>query len=323
MSTPLRFIPDSAKRWTNASDERIAVVEVTIRTILGIYLLKPTERNRSLILGVLGRAQAQLGFELYGYAYLSNHGSLLVGVRDAVELAKLMEFIHGNIARELGRKEQSDWRGRFWGRRGRPILVLTDADLVSRLRYLLANSTKEGLVSHPSRWPGAHCARALCEGRAEHGAWVNRTKLRLLRSRAARKALVNESEATTHYRVHLHKLPCWADWSDEAYRQEVRKMCHDIRQEAAAERKATGRAVLGRKRLLRMSPHHRPDAVEKSPAPPVHCRERTLREGFIEAYRYFVSAYRAARKRLSGFVDACDLPKGGVPPVYSAAEHAT
>ena len=84
MSTPLRFIPDSAKRWTNASGERIAVVEVTIRTILGIYLLKPTERNRSLILGVLGRAQAQLGFELYGYAYLSNHGSLLVGVRDAI-----------------------------------------------------------------------------------------------------------------------------------------------------------------------------------------------------------------------------------------------
>ena len=75
MSTPLRFIPDEAKRFKNRSGESIAVVEITIRTILGIYLLKPTPRNKSLILGVLGRAKERLDFELYGYAYLSNHGS--------------------------------------------------------------------------------------------------------------------------------------------------------------------------------------------------------------------------------------------------------
>ena len=51
------------------------MVEVTIRTILGIYFLKPIVQNTHLILGILGRAKALLGFELYGYAYLSNHGS--------------------------------------------------------------------------------------------------------------------------------------------------------------------------------------------------------------------------------------------------------
>ena len=105
MSTPYRFIPDEAKRWKDSQGQPIAVVEVTIRTILGIYLLKPTPRNKSLILGILGRAKERLGFELYGYAYLSNHGSLLVGVRDAEHLARIMEFIHGNIARELGSRK--------------------------------------------------------------------------------------------------------------------------------------------------------------------------------------------------------------------------
>ena len=63
MSTPLRFIPDEAKRWTNKAGDPIAVVEVTIRTLLGIYLLKPTDRKRSLILGVLSRSQQWTGIE--------------------------------------------------------------------------------------------------------------------------------------------------------------------------------------------------------------------------------------------------------------------
>ena len=317
MSTPLRFIPEEAKRWTNKAGEPIAVVEVTIRTLLGIYLVKPTDRNRSLILGVLGRAQERIGFELYGYAYLSNHGSLLVGVRDSVELARLMEYIHGNIARELGRKEQSNWAGRFWGRRGRPILVLTDEDLVGRMRYLLANSTKEGLVVHPARWPGAHCARALCEGRADHGVWVDRTKLRLLRTRASQKRPVAQADATTHYRVRLDKLPCWTDLSDAQYQQRIREMCHDIRQQAVLERKLTKRPVLGRKRVLRMSPHHRPDQINRSPAPAVHCRDRGFRQWFIDAYRSFVAGYRAACKRLGALVDQCDVPPGGMATVVA------
>ena len=173
---------------------------------MGVYLLKPTDRNRSLILGVLGRAQEQLDFELYGYAYLSNHGSLLIGVRDAGHMARVMEFVHSNTARELGRTEHSNWRGRFGARRGRPILVLNPEDLVARMRYLLSNSTKEGLVSRPTRWPGAHCAKALCEGRFDVGVWVDRTTLGRLRRKAGAQ-WVSEAEATTHYRVRLHKLP--------------------------------------------------------------------------------------------------------------------
>ena len=117
MPTPLRYVPQDAKIWKDTKGRPIAVVEMTIRTILGLFLLKPTTRNTSLILGVLGRAKEQLDFELYGYAYLSNHGSLLLGIRSAQHLARIMEFINGNIARELGRAEQSNWQGRLSSQR--------------------------------------------------------------------------------------------------------------------------------------------------------------------------------------------------------------
>ena len=64
MSTPLRYVPEEAKLWKDVQGRAIAVVEMTIRTILGMFLLKPTPRNTSLILGVLGRAKKTLDFEL-------------------------------------------------------------------------------------------------------------------------------------------------------------------------------------------------------------------------------------------------------------------
>ena len=315
MSTPLRYIPEEAKVFTDTRGRPIAVVEVTIRTLLGIFLLKPTTRNTSLILGVLGRAQERLDFELYGYAYLSNHGSLLVGVRSAQHLAAIMEFVHGNIARELGRAEQSDWKGRFWGRRGRPILILSDEDLVSRLRYLLSNSTKENLVTRPTRWPGAHCARALCTGKPDVGAWVNRTELRDMGAAGPRKRRqAAEADATTHYRIKLEKLPCYRHLTDSEYQQMISEMCRQIASEAAAIRKQTGGGVVGTKRLLRMSAHHRPEQLDTSSAPPVHCAEVLVKEMFLDAYRAFVDGYKAAYQTLNDRLADCQFPPGGVPP---------
>ena len=134
MAAPLRFIPEETKLWTDPKGRPIAIAEVTIRTSQGRYLMKPTPENTDLLLGVIGRAQAVLDFELYAYAYLSNHGSMLVGVRSAQHLSRVMNYIHANIAKELSRKENSDWSGQFIGRRGRAILVLGDEELEGRLR---------------------------------------------------------------------------------------------------------------------------------------------------------------------------------------------
>ena len=103
MSSPLRFVPDAAKLWKDPTGNPIAIAEVTIRTLHGRYLMRPSSRSTSLILGVIAKAQEKYAFPLSGYAYLSNHGSILLGVKSAPHLSRIMNFIHSNIARELGR----------------------------------------------------------------------------------------------------------------------------------------------------------------------------------------------------------------------------
>ena len=318
MATPLRFIPDDTKLWPDRHGHPIAVVEVTTRTVQGRFLLKPTQENTSLILGVLGRAQRRYDFDLFGYAFLSNHYSLLLGVRSPEHLATTLCYINGNIARELGRTENSDWKEKFWGRRSRCILVLTDDDLRSRLRYLLANSTKEHLVKRPDRWPGAHCARPLCTGQQDTGAWVDRTELRRLRHIADKGRRVSQADATTYYPVRLSVLPCWAQLAASEQQGAVRQMCREISDQAAAERAASGGTVQGIKRLLRFSPHHKPDEMNSSPAPHVHCMDRALRIWFLQAYRRFVAAYQEAHSSLVRGLCAFRFPEGGPPPTRLA-----
>lgn len=312
MPTPLRYIPPD-HLWKDAKGRPTTVVEITIRTTQGRFLLKPTPKHTSRILGVLGRAQKNLDFELYAYSVLSNHMLLNVGVRDAKHQAAIMEFVNGNVARELGRRELSDWSGPFWSRRGRPIPVLDEADMVARLRYCLANGVKENLVSRCDRWPGAHAAGPLSTGKPVMGTWIDRTELGEKR-RKARGKLVDESECAIVYPVTLSKLPCWRDDTDAKYQARIKEMCREIEEAAAAERERTGATVLGPKRVLRYAPHHRPDHLGTSPAPKVHARDSAKRHAFIEALRTFTDAYRAAVKALREGLKTLAFPEGGIPP---------
>jgi hypothetical protein len=58
------------------------------------------------------------------------------------------------------------------------MTVITDEDAaqIERLRYVLAQSVKEGLVERLAQWPGVHCVEALLEGEALTGHWFDRTQ---------------------------------------------------------------------------------------------------------------------------------------------------
>ena len=316
MPSPKRFIPEEAKLWTDQKGRPIAVVEVTIRTIQGRYLFLPTERHTSLIRGVIGRALSMLDFELYGYAFLSNHGSMLIGVRDAHHLARVMNYIHSNIPRELGRPEHSDWKGGMLERRGRPIVVLGDGELEDRMRYVLSNGTKEHLVARPERYPGAHCARALCTGVMDYGTWIDRTEQRNMGPQGDDQHAATEADATTMYPIHLEQLPCRREMSKREYRQWIKYICREISDAAALERRETGKKVLGARRLVRFHPHYRPGKIAKSPAPFVHCNDQKLRKRFVKAYKAFCVAYRTACEAIHAGLTTFCFPEGGLPPTW-------
>jgi hypothetical protein len=68
------IIPEEYTHWTDSHGRDVAVVEITIRIVLGMFLLKPTQKNRWLIVAVMAHVQQCLKFDAYGYGRLWNHG---------------------------------------------------------------------------------------------------------------------------------------------------------------------------------------------------------------------------------------------------------
>ena len=152
MGRRLRFIPSGG-----------SLVEVTNRTIQGRFLLRPSAELNRLLIGVLGRAQRIYGVRLHACVVLSNHYHLLLTVESARQLAKFVGYFQGNLAKEAGRLHR--WRGPFWHRRYQHIVVSDEPEAqVARLRYIMANSCKENLVSSPLDWPGVSSIRPLLDG---------------------------------------------------------------------------------------------------------------------------------------------------------------
>ena len=310
MSTRTRYVPDEIRLWRDKQGRPISLVEVTIRCNAGMFLLVPRPEHVRIVLGVLGRAMAELDFELYGYGFLSNHGSYIICVRDEDHQARIMEYIHSNIARELRRKEYCNWKGRFWGRRGQPIPILSDDDVIDRMRYLISNGTKESLVERATQWPGAHCAKALCSGKTDMGLWIDRTGLCHSNRRQGRTMV---SCFETEYPVTLTQIPCWAGLSPDEYRDRFVEMCDDIADEARLQREASGtRGVLGAKAAMRMDPHHIPEEMDCSPAPLAHCKDEEGYNWFQKLYRRFCAQYRAATLALRASLKQFGFV-GGIP----------
>ena len=114
---------------------------------------------------------------------------------------------------------------------------------VDRLRYVLVNGVKEGLVARVEDWLGISLVKSLLTGGPVRGTWFSRTaeyraRLRGVDFEPRRYA----SEET----VVLSQLPCWRHLSPEGYRERTAELLQEINGDAAAERKRTGREPLGR-----------------------------------------------------------------------------
>jgi len=169
MPRPLRFVPDNS------------LVEVTTRTFQGRLLLRPSPELTDIILGIIGKAQALYGMTIHAFVFLSTHAHLLLSPSSAGQLARFMQFVNANVAKEAGRLH--DWRDRLWSRRYRAIVVADDTAAHARLRYVMAHGAKEGLSGSPDGWPGPNCVAALTTGELLRGTWFDRSKEFAVRQR--------------------------------------------------------------------------------------------------------------------------------------------
>jgi REP element-mobilizing transposase RayT len=299
MARRLRFIPEGG-----------ALVEVTCRTVQGRFLLRPSDELRSVVIGVLSRAQDFSPVEIHAFVFLSNHYHLLVSVEDADQLARFMNYLNSNLAREAGRLY--GWREKFWGRRYQAIVVSEEeAAQVNRLRYLLSQGCKEGLVAGPRDWPGAQCVKALVEGGSLEGLWWDRTREYAARVRGES---FHRLQYATRERIDLEPLPCWGDLSAGEPARRVGAVIERIEVETAARHVREGTRPLGVKAILAQDPHDRPRELEKVGAPAFHAATKAARRELVEAYGWFVGAYREAAGRLRQGHRKARFPQGSFPP---------
>ncbi len=283
MARLLRFIPVGC------------LVEVTTRTIQGRLLLKPSPELNDIVLGVIGKSQDLYRMVVHGFAVASNHCHLLVSPTSAQQLARFMQFLNANIAKEAARLH--DWPDRVWSRRYRSIVVVDEQAAHARMRYLLSHGAKEGLVAAAAAWPGANCIAALTRGELLRGTWFDRSAEYV--ARVSGKHILPGQFAKT-FDVKLTPLPCLRHLDRDQQQAHYRRLVQEIDVTAAAANKANGRRPLGVARILAQDPHDRPAAPDRSPAPLVHAHDKQKGDEFRAAYRAFVRDFRAGVASLLG-----------------------
>jgi hypothetical protein len=299
MARPLRFIPENS------------LVEVTTRTLQGRLLLRPSPELTGIILGIIGKAQALYGMTIHAFVFMSTHAHFLLSPRNAQQLARFMQFVNANVAKEAGRHHA--WTDRLWSRRYRSIVVVDDAAAHARLRYILAHGAKEGLLDSPAAWPGPNCVAALTRGELLRGIWFDRSKEFLARQR---RETVFPLQFATTFDVFLSPLPSMRHLSTDQRETEIRHIVDEIKAKAADSNKEKGRTPMTIEKILAQDPHSKPATTCRSPAPLVHAAEDSSEQAFRVSYRTFVDAFRAGTVWLQGRAhEIRDLfPLGAFPP---------
>jgi hypothetical protein len=268
------------------------MVELTARTVGARFLLRPTLALTERILGCLGRALFRLPIDLHAFAFLSNHWHALVTTPDALMVSRFLQHVHSSVA--VAVNELHGWDGKVFGKASM-IVVAPDSD-ERRLRYVLAQGAKEGLVASPLDWPGAHCARALCGLEDLRGVWRDRSREARIRGGGGNGGgrEPDADEVSTVYSIPLVPIPSWAHWSPAARIERARELIAEIDRDAAEKHPVP----LGRALVLAQDPAAQPRDSKRRRAGVIHTRNDETRAEFLYARRLFTWEHRGASQDL-------------------------
>ena len=280
--------------------------EIVVRTIQGRRLFRPIPAASLAVLAVLGRALTLFKVELHAFVYLSNHMHLLATFLDGEQMRGFMAHLNKNTAEAI--KAITGWTGNVWDRY-RPIPILDDIASIRRMRYVLSNGVKEGLVEHPLDWPGPSSARALATGDAIETEWI-------VRPPRGAKTLSTTVEKNL---IELAPLPVWARLSRAERAAQLRTLMDDIAIEAASDR--DGKAVLGVAALRAQDPFE-PTPLEETDAPIAHASLDLMLDLYRSEFEAFASAHRRSTAEQKRTGRPTQYPPFGFPaaPPYLATE---
>jgi len=152
---------------------------------------------------------------------------------------------------------------------------------------------------------------ALTEGRPLRGLWFDRTREYAAKTRGE---AFHRLEYSTTETIELEPIPCWRHLSKTCIRGRIRELVSQIENETANRHDREGTQPLGTETILARDPHHLPGKLKKAWAPAFHAATKAARRELVEAYGWFLSAYREAAMRLRKGELQAGFPDGSFPP---------
>ena len=261
-------------------------------------------------MGVLAKALELYAVNLHAIVVLSSHYHALATYDDPKVMADFHGYLNTNLSKEVD--QVHDWPGTVFPGRYHHVELSPEPEVeLARLRYLMENGVKEGLVLSPLDWPGVSSTESLISGEPMKGVWINRTAFHAALNRGED---VFEEDFAEEKEVHLKPLPSLAHLSREERRQIVLDMVRNIENEAIAKHKADGTTPLGVQGILSRDPHYRPKKLKKSPRPWFHAFDPKIRKAMVTALLLIVAAYRDAADRVKEGCKNVQFPIHTFPP---------
>ena len=227
------------------------------------------------------------------------------------------------IAKEV--QKLSGWKGGIFERSDVTVIADDPESQIERLKYVLAQGVKEGLVPHPAKWPGMQCAKALTTGAMRlEGVWIDRSRLyeRVRKKTRQSKAVVRRELDRATYKSYEKKLflqlapiPCWAHLEAS----EIARRCRELIRQILVEHDDVIQTVQPgyRERIMDKSRfHYRPETRKQGVQPLVHAHDPDVWKRYADRANQFFRQFKRASERFrQGIVGAIyEFPEQALLP---------
>jgi putative transposase len=253
---------------------------ITRRCTQRQLLLRPDPETNNAFTYCLIVAALRYGIDVLLPCAMSNHHHTVIYDRDG-RYPEFVEHFHKLLARS-----QNALRGRwenFWSSEQVCVVRLVDrAAVMDKLVYTATNPVQDHLVDRVQHWPGVNGLAALLTGRS-------------LRARRPWHFFRPDGPMPGEVEMRLTIPPALGPASEVL--AELRERVQAVEAEHDAERRQTGRRVLGRRAVLQQSWRGYPSSIEprRTLRPQVASRSKWHRLEALLRNRAFIEEYIRAR----------------------------
>ena len=244
------------------------------------FLLRPDEETNNAYTYCLAEAAQRCGMTVILSQMESNHHHDAVYDPEGRD-PEFREQFHKMLAR-VQNARWGRWENLWSAEEPCVVEVLSLDDLLDKLVYIATNPVKDVLVEKVHHWPGPNFVKALLTGKP-----MKATRPRHFFSQTG--TMPAEVELVLGLPEHFeHKA---------AFLAELARRIAEVEDACARERLATGRRVIGRRRILRQSWRDSPTSREprRGLRPRLAARNKAQRIEALARARDWQLAYREAR----------------------------